>query len=246
MAVYPDRIVVKNSTDSLEDIVTSITPGGSEEILQGEIVLSLAPGSARLLTRDGDDNIVQFGGNDATRLGALEDVDLTGLADDDFLQYNEATDTWTPVTLNFDKVSGVTFGTVATSIGSLDYFSVDNRALLSGDAVIGGANGAAYFVEKAGGDSLSFTNNNGAIISTRYGLNISPLRSDTPANIRLLANTGDGSVSLRSPADLSANYDYTLPDSYGTTGFVLTTDGLGGLTWSGPARTQWRRTRSVR
>jgi hypothetical protein len=27
------------------------------------------------------------------------------------------------------------------------------------------------------------------------------------------------------------NYAYTLPDSYGTNGYVLSTDGAGGLSW---------------
>lgn len=62
MAVFPDRIVLKNSTDAQSAIVTAIGAGGSDAITQGEIVLGLDTGSARIYTRDAVGSIVTISG----------------------------------------------------------------------------------------------------------------------------------------------------------------------------------------
>ena len=52
MAVFPDRIVLKNSTDDEATIISSIENGGTDAIATGEIVLGLEPGAASLYTLD--------------------------------------------------------------------------------------------------------------------------------------------------------------------------------------------------
>lgn len=99
MAVYPDRIVLKNSTDTDAEIRTAIAVGGTDEIYYGEIVLGLAAGNARLYTRDSGGNIVAFGGSDSESTGGLNDVDLTGLADSDILQWIESEGKFRPKTI---------------------------------------------------------------------------------------------------------------------------------------------------
>ena len=49
MAVFPDRIVLKNSTDDRGTIQAAIEAGGTDEIAQGEIVLGLETGTARII-----------------------------------------------------------------------------------------------------------------------------------------------------------------------------------------------------
>lgn len=50
-----------------------------------------------------------------------------------------------------------------------------------------------------------------------------------------LISNGTSYVSMKAPAALSQNYDYTLPDSYGSSGQALSTNGSGGLSWSSPS-----------
>lgn len=62
MAVFPDRIVLKNSTDNQATIEAAIQAGGADEIAQGEIVLGLETGSAKVYTRDAVGDIVTISG----------------------------------------------------------------------------------------------------------------------------------------------------------------------------------------
>ena len=48
--------------------------------------------------------------------------------------------------------------------------------------------------------------------------------------MELTAN-GTNYVALKAPSTLSSNYTYTLPNSYGTNGHLLQSDGNGGLSW---------------
>ena len=60
MAVFPDRIVLKNSTDAQAAIETAIGSGGSDEIVQGELVVGLGAGSVDLYTIDSNGAVVRF------------------------------------------------------------------------------------------------------------------------------------------------------------------------------------------
>jgi hypothetical protein len=63
MAVFPDRIVLKNSTDDEATIVAEIETGGVSAITQGEIVLGLSDGAAALFTKDALGAIVTISGS---------------------------------------------------------------------------------------------------------------------------------------------------------------------------------------
>ncbi len=62
MAVFPDRIVLKNSTDSEAEIIAAIETAGIDAITQGELVIGLADGSATLFTKDSVGAIVTISG----------------------------------------------------------------------------------------------------------------------------------------------------------------------------------------
>jgi hypothetical protein len=62
VAVFPDRIVLKNSTDIEADIRTAIETGGTDAITQGELVLGLNTGTATLFTKDAIGDIVTISG----------------------------------------------------------------------------------------------------------------------------------------------------------------------------------------
>jgi len=61
MAVYPDRIVLKNSTSDRAAIEAAIGEGGVDAIAKGEVVLGLEDNSARLYTKADDGSIVSIG-----------------------------------------------------------------------------------------------------------------------------------------------------------------------------------------
>lgn len=62
MAVFPDRIVLKNSADTEAEVIAAIETGGTDEITQGELVLGLMVGGTRLYTKDANGDIVSLGG----------------------------------------------------------------------------------------------------------------------------------------------------------------------------------------
>lgn len=62
MAVFPDRIVLKNSTDAEQSIKTAIATGGTDAIVPGELVVGREPGKARVYTLDSTGSVVSVGG----------------------------------------------------------------------------------------------------------------------------------------------------------------------------------------
>ena len=74
MAVFPDRIVLKNSTDSEAAILAAIGSGGSDEIVQGEIVLRLSPGNLEMYSVDGSGDIVKFSPTSASGRAIVSDT----------------------------------------------------------------------------------------------------------------------------------------------------------------------------
>ena len=104
MAVFPDRIVLKNSTDSQASIEAAIATGGTDEISQGEIVLGIENTQVKFYTKSGNGNIVTIGGTGgfgALSLGDLTDTDLsTAPTDGQVLTYVAATGNWEPEKLD--------------------------------------------------------------------------------------------------------------------------------------------------
>lgn len=98
MAVFPDRIVLKNSTDNQATIEAAIQTGGTDEITQGEIVLGINPTNVQFYTKAGDGSIVTLGGTSTSTLGGLTDVDLsTPATDGQVIAYNAISGNWEPV-----------------------------------------------------------------------------------------------------------------------------------------------------
>ena len=66
MALYPKRIVLKNSTDSVRDVRSQVETGlqNQDEIVAGELVLQRGDGQAQLIALDANNNTVVVGGDD--------------------------------------------------------------------------------------------------------------------------------------------------------------------------------------
>lgn len=133
MAVFPDRIVLKNSTDSQAAIEAAIQTGGTDEITQGEVVLGINPTSVQLYAKAGDGSIVTLGGTSISTLGDLTDVDLsTSATDGQVIAYNTVSGNWEPV----DQSGGGGSASLGRGDGGdLDFGTVDSAFVF---AVYGG------------------------------------------------------------------------------------------------------------
>lgn len=140
MAVFPDRIVLKNSTDSQAAIEAAIGSGGTDQITQGEVVVGLEANAATFYTIDGSGNVVTIGST-STNLGDLFDVDLTTPATNgQVISYNSASGNWEPVTPTSGTVTSVdvsggtglsSTGGPVTTTGTITV-SLDNTAVTPG------------------------------------------------------------------------------------------------------------------
>lgn len=161
MAVFPDRIVLKNSTDSQAAIESAIGSGGTDEIVPGELVVGREAGGAKLYTLDSAGVVAVVGGG-AEALGDLTDVDLstTPPINGNALLYNGAE--WVPGTAStvgsLDDLSDVDTSTVAPTDGQV--LAWDNTAGQWEPADVAGGGSSAYW---GGGDFNTGTSDLDAI-----------------------------------------------------------------------------------
>lgn len=119
MAVFPDRIVLKNSTDARATIETAIQSGGTDEIQQGELVIGRESGAAKLYTLDSNGDIAVVGG--AQSINELTDVDTSTNPPS-----NGQTLVWVAANSNWEPGSAVGSG------GRGDGGDLDTSVVLSG------------------------------------------------------------------------------------------------------------------
>ena len=249
MAVFPERIVLKTSSDSQQDIIDAIGSGGTDPIIKGEIVLGTTPGSVRLYASDEAGNIVQFGGSDATTVASLEDVDLAGIADGYVLKFNQTNSNWVSAENSFENLSDITLHTGnftrSNDVGTnIDYYELDMvpssqipyEGLKISLAEIG-TNAGETFFQADGLHHLSF-HNGGAELKVADGvlrLGTSNDRDDFSASMKFRSND-NFHATISVPDDLGADTSFTLPPDNGFSGWALVSDGNGVTSWaSSPA-----------
>ena len=248
MAVFPDRIVLKNSSDSQASILAEIETGGPSAITQGEIVLGLTPGQTRIYTKDANGLIVSLGGADVAPLyiGDLVDVDTATNPPvaNDALIYN-GTD-WVPQAVSLNDLSDVQYSVAgALRIDGLDEIFFDSTDIPEGInrkiytnlsyglalASYGDSSGSYLFLHETKGIDLR------AEVDI---IRLSGDSSETTNQPELRWESGDASgaapngnhIGLKLPAGLTVNQTYILPLLDGTDGQVLVTDGAGVLSWA--------------
>jgi hypothetical protein len=82
MAVFPDRIVLKTSTDTDSSIVSQIGSSGTDPIQPGELVIGRSAGSIILYSLDSTGAVKKIGQTNlsTTSIDALSDVNTTSVA----------------------------------------------------------------------------------------------------------------------------------------------------------------------
>lgn len=239
MAVFPDRIVLKNSTDGEAAIVSAIEVGGTDEITQGEIVLGISSEAVKFYTRAGNGDIVSVGGTGigATALSELSDVNVLAPlpTDGEVLTWDDTSSRWIAsdpfAGIDLGDLSGVDLSTPATDGQYLAYdatsltwkpvdfeVSTDTTPILGGDLSVG-----------------SFDITSPSAVRLAPGTGEVVIKGGSLAGkLTLNCTANSHGVSIQSPPhEAAANYTLTLPTSSGTPGQALiTTDGSGVLEWS--------------
>jgi len=149
-------------------------------------------------------------------LAELTDVDLitNPPLDQQFLQYNNATQKWRPASVTGGG-SGFNGGTITNPL------FVNNNTNSTGST--SGAirtTGGMYVAQDIFTDGTIVVNDGNDRIEMR-----------SAAEIRFNNNGNTGYVGFKAPSTVSASRTYTLPQSDGTSGQVLRTNGAGVLSW---------------
>lgn len=228
MAVFPDRIVLKNSSDTQAQIEAAIGTGGASEITQGELVVGLEASSVSLYTLDANGGIVRFNPSSSQGRAIVSNTEPTAgvggipLVDGD-MWFNGSDDSY------YVYETGVWVQVVtSTSVPSLDDIldvstpnlgiNEDGYVLTWNDSTsswVAGAPAALGQVSLNGITDVTYVN--GVFV---------------PAGmVEISFNTGGSTMDFRLPAGYSGNRTYDLPPDYGTSGQVLVTDGAGVMTW---------------
>lgn len=225
MAVFPDRIVLKNSADTELDIIAAIETGGSDEITQGEIVLGLVADGAKIYTKDLNDNIIQLGG-----IGTGPQY-LDDLIDVDYANGKVEIDGLNEVLFSDTDGGPIASGRLGMYVDpKFGMELVANRPIFSG----GYPYSSSVAVDETRGVDLRAEL--GEIIRLSGRLD----RSDNEPELRweagMFDRTGTGSfdpyLGLKLPANYTQRITYTLPRQDGESGQALVTDGDGGTSWA--------------
>ena len=173
-------------------------------------------------------------------LDDLGNVDVAGATDGQLLYYNATELKWKPFSLsgNFNG------GSISLPLNIVN--STASTGTASGALTVSGGVGIAkklYVGETITGNDLSITTGGASITgnSTITGIltatagltvNTGPVAIRGNNRLRLYDTDNSNFIGLRSPANLTADVTYQLPGQDGTAGQVLTTNGLGILSWA--------------
>jgi hypothetical protein len=183
MAVFPDRIVLKNSTDSEASIISAIESGGSDEITQGELVLGIETNSVKLYTIDASGNVIAFGGSG---LGDLSDVTLGTPVAGSLLSYNGSYDYWEDT--KYISINGIEFSTGNNQVshGQMEWRSSDGTLRLGYENGVYNNIGQDRFAYCRNGTGVEISKNTAVMFSDAGSgrLEIEPAVADgtSPAN----------------------------------------------------------------
>lgn len=191
MAVFPDRIVLKSSTDPQGTIETAIGSGGTDEIQQGELVIGREAGSAKLYTVDSTGAIVTIsgGGGGATALGDLTDVDLTTTTpqNGDALVYDSINSEWIP-----GSVSGAVTKIIAGSNVTISPTGGTGDVTIN---AIGGGGGSATLGRGDGGDIDGTTVDSAFVFGVYGGGDLDTTTEDKPVELVVIGMVDGGELT---------------------------------------------------
>ena len=172
-------------------------------------------------------------------LDTLSDVDVVTATDGQVLYYNEPTSTWRPLSLSSTFNGGTITNAlnIQNATGSLT--SGAGALIVLGGVGIGGAIRAG----STGNFASTLTAENGLIVSAGGGAITgnstvtgtfsvsSTVIVQTASELRFNDTANNNYIAFKAPGNLTVNTIYQLPSADGTSGYVLSTNGAGALSW---------------
>ena len=125
MAVFPERIVLKSSTDGDTLVQSAMSPGGGSEVVPGELVISRGDGIVNLYALDANNDVVSAS---VPSLGGLNDVNLDSydsIPNSSVLVFNSSLQVW-------ENAPAPPYDVAANSIGDLGDVTVGESPLIEG------------------------------------------------------------------------------------------------------------------
>ena len=190
--------------------------GGSVKIDDGvnPYILPFTDGSANQVIKTNGSGAASFG---SLSIDNLSDVDTTTAAptDGQALLWDNTAQQWEPGTVS----------TTSENLGNTDLTLSAERDL--------DLNGNALIVKNGSTETHRFFNN-GYFKATGRIIGAGSATGGAVLRLNEGTNNGFNYVDLRAPADISTSISYTLPDSVGVDGAVLTSDTDGLMTFTKP------------
>jgi hypothetical protein len=172
-------------------------------------------------------------------LDTLSDVDVFNATNGQVLYYDGTSNTWRPLSLS-STFNGGTITSALNIQNSTASSSSGNGALI----VLGGVGIAgALNAGSTGNFASTLTAQNGLTVSaggatitgnssvTGTFSTSSTLTVRSASELRFNETSNDSYIAFKSPGNLTVNTVYQLPAADGTSGFVLSTNGAGALSW---------------
>lgn len=206
MAVFPDRIVLKNSSDTEAEIVAAIGSGGSDEITQGELVMGIFPGTAKLYTLDSSGNVIIIANESAQGRAILSstapttNVNGDPIADGD-LWYNTLSGVFSVYDAGlWDSISGS--GADNLSIGAL--VDVTLTGTSQGDILVYDST-SAQWVNTPRNDGSSLFTDQGQMLFSGEAPGFEPLYIEAPGTDGLYLQSTQSGIPAWLPSPVISN-----------------------------------------
>jgi hypothetical protein len=177
-------------------------------------------------------------------LDDLSNVNVTGALDGQVLAYNSSLSAWVGISLA-STFNGGAISNALQILSDATSPNVNTGALVvTGGVGIGGAlnvggngvfsgslSGTGLTASSAGANITGNSQITGSLTVSTTGSFGTTLTVRSAGEFRLNDTDNTNYISLKAPANLTANTVYQLPGSDGTSGFVLSTNGAGALSW---------------
>jgi|GEM_PF-5027514 Phage-related tail fibre protein len=249
-----EKFVQVNSTttqakvDALTAMVNDLTSlvGGSSSLYAKSSDLPFTGGVLNLSTTGvrvpdapmTNDSAVNKNYADATMGG--KSIDLSSLTNGQSLVWNSTLNKWTTAPLlgnvgtagTYTKVTTDAFGrvTAGSNLTEADFPALTAPGKVSGSAITSGTISGSTAISTTGAITTSGT------ITTTGNIAGNSLSTITASaqSVRIFNSANTFNISLSVPAGLNSNVSLVLPNSKGSAGQILTTDGNGAMSWSSP------------
>jgi len=166
-------------------------------------------------------------------LDSLSDVDVLSATNGQVLYYDGTSSTWRPLSLSSTFNGGTITNALNIQNTTTSSTSGNGALIVSGGAGIGGTLHVGGILTAENGLTVSTggatITGNSSVIGTFSSSSTIIVRS--ASELRFNETSNDNYIAFKAPGNLTVNTVYQLPSADGTSGYVLSTNGAGALSW---------------